>query len=56
MDNKLEVVYYELVKMEDRLTQKAELILKAESNIKESLERFELMQRDFFNKLEALKK
>ena len=45
----MEVIYYEMVKMEDRLTQKAELILKAESKIEELLQKVELLQKQLID-------
>lgn len=51
-DKKLEVVYYEMVKMEKRLTEKAEVILKARDEVNISLNRFEILQKELIKKLE----
>lgn len=55
MDKKLEVVYYEMVKMEKRLTEKAEVILRARDDVNASLERFEILQKELIEKLERSK-
>ena len=48
-EHKMEVIYYEMVKMEDRLTQKADLILKAESKVEELLQKVELLQKQLID-------
>lgn len=52
MDKKLEVVYYELVKMEKRLEEKARIVLEAGSEINAALQRFEILQKELLQKLE----
>ena len=52
MDKKLEVVYYELVKMEKRLEEKARIVLEARSEINAALQRFEILQKELLQKLE----
>ena len=54
MVDKLEVIYYELIKMEDRVTQKAEAVLKAREDIEKFLNRFEVLQKELLRKLEEL--
>jgi len=56
MEKKLEIVYYEMVKMEKRLTEKADIILKARDDIDTSLKKFEILQRSILEKLEKLEK
>jgi len=55
MVDKLEVIYYELIKMEDRVTQKAEAVLKAREDIEKFLNRFEILQKELLKKLEECK-
>lgn len=52
---KIEIVYYELLKMEDRLSAKAEVILQTRDEIAEQLRKFELLQSDLIKKIEELK-
>ena len=52
-DKKMEIVYYKLVEMEQRLTEKAEVILKARDEVNASLNRFEILAKDLISKLEA---
>jgi hypothetical protein len=51
-DKKMEIVYYKLVEMEQRLTEKAEVILRARDEINTSLNRFELLVKDLIGKIE----
>ena len=53
MEKKLEIIYYELVKMEKRLSDKAEDILRARDEIADSLNRFEILQKQLLEKLEG---
>ncbi len=55
MVDKLEVIYYELVKMEDRITKKAEAVLKAREDIEKFLNRFEILQKELLKKMEECK-
>ena len=50
-DRKLELIYYQLAEMEQRLTEKAEVILKARDEINDSLNRFERLQKQLMAKL-----
>jgi len=50
-NTKLEVIYYELVKMEQRLDEKVSILLKTEDSIKSALEKFEILQKDLLNHL-----
>lgn len=52
MVDKLEVIYYELIKMEDRITQKADAVLKARDEIEKFLNKFEILQRELLKKIE----
>jgi len=45
---KEEIIYYELVKMEERITKKADLILKSKTEVESLLLKLEIL----FNKLE----
>ena len=45
-----EIIYYELLKMEKRITEKSELILNAEKKISEKLAKFEILFEDFLKK------
>jgi hypothetical protein len=54
--DKMEVIYYEMLKMEDRLTQKAIKILEAEDKISNALNRFEILQKEFILKMEESSK
>ena len=47
-----EIIYYELVKMENRITEKADLILKAEKSIDEKLAKFEILFQRLVEKIE----
>lgn len=48
-----EIVYYELIKMEERITEKADLILKAEKSIDEKLAKFEILFDKLLQKIES---
>lgn len=48
---KVEILYYEMVKMEKRLEEKAEIILRARDEIDTSLKRFEILQRELIELL-----
>jgi len=52
MVDKLEVIYYELVKMEDRITKKADAVLQAREEVEAALRRFEVLQKELIKKLE----
>lgn len=52
MEKKMEIIYYEMLKMEKRLTEKGEAILKARDEISAALNRFEILQRELLKKLE----
>jgi hypothetical protein len=56
MADKMEVIYYEMVKMEDRLTEKAEQVFKAQTEIVESLNKFEILQKELIEKIDSLQK
>jgi len=49
-----EVVYYELVKMEERITEKAEQVLKAHADVKEFMTKFEILAGELLQKLEKV--
>ncbi len=51
--DKQEIIYYEMVKMEDRLNEKSEEIFKAEKKITSALERFEILYNQLIKKIEA---
>lgn len=55
MVDKFEVVYYELVKLEDRITKKAEAVLKARDDVERFLQRFEILQKELLKKMEEAK-
>ncbi len=55
MVDKLEVIYYEMVKMEDRITQKADAVLKARAEIEEFCKKFEILQKELLKKMEEKK-
>ena len=55
MVDKLEVIYYELLKMEDRITKKADAVLEARDEIEKFLQKFEILQRELLRKLEEKK-
>ena len=55
MIDKVEVVYYELLKMEKRITQKAEAVLEARDDVEAALRRFEALQKELIRKLEERK-
>ena len=48
---KEEIIYYELLKMEKRITEKADLILKAEKSIDEKLSKFEILFNDLIDEI-----
>ncbi|MDQ7083898.1 MAG: hypothetical protein Q9M36_02765 [Sulfurovum sp.] len=54
-DKKMEIVYYQLVEMEDRLTKKAEVILEARDEINTSLARFEILAKKLLSQMEEAK-
>lgn len=54
-DKKMEIVYYKLCEMEERMTEKAEVILKARDDINSSLNRFEILFKDLISKIEENK-
>jgi len=49
-----EVIYYELVKMEERITEKAEQVLKAHADIKDFISKFEILANELIKKLEEI--
>ena len=51
-DKKREQIYYQLVAMEKRLTEKAEVILKARDKVNEGLARFEILVKELNDKIE----
>ena len=51
-----EVVYYELVKMEERITEKADAVLKARDEVETMLQRLEILNKELINKIDELKK
>jgi len=51
-DKKLEIIYYQLVEMEERITQKSKVILEARDEINEKLARFEILTQKLLEKLE----
>lgn len=55
MVDKVEVVYYELLKMEKRVTKKAEAVLEARDDVEAALRRFEALQKELIRKLEERK-
>lgn len=50
--DKLEIIYYEMVKMEKRLTEKAEVVLKVRDDVNSALNRFEILQKELIEKLD----
>ncbi len=56
MADKMEVIYYEMLKMEDRLTEKSEQVFKAQTEIVEALNKFEILQKELIAKIEDLQK
>ena len=52
MVDKVEVVYYELLKMEKRVTEKAQVVLDARDEVEAALRRFEALQKELIKKLE----
>jgi len=54
--DKLEVIYYEMIKMEQRLTKKGQAVLEARDAVEKALQRFELLQKELIQKLEEVKK
>ena len=52
MVDKVEVVYYELLKMEKRVTEKAQAVLDARDEVEAALRRFEALQKELIRKLE----
>ena len=55
MEKKLEVVYYEMINMEKRLTEKTEVIFRAREEINTALGRFEILQKELIQKMEDFK-
>ena len=53
--DKLEIIYYELLKMEQRITEKSEIILSARDEITGALNRFEIIQKELLKKMEESK-
>ncbi len=51
-----EVIYYELLQMEKRITEKAEQVLKAQDEIKEFSSKFEILANELIKKMEELLK
>jgi len=47
---KEEIIYYELLKMEERITQKADLILQAKDEIEEILRKMQILVNQFSEK------
>ncbi|MCV6607030.1 MAG: hypothetical protein OIF32_02365 [Campylobacterales bacterium] len=54
-NTKLEVIYYEMIKMEERITEKAQTILEARDAVESTLARFEILSESLIEKLEGLK-
>ena len=52
MVDKVEVIYYELLKMEKRVTEKAQAVLDARDEVEAALRRFEALQKELIRKLE----
>jgi len=52
-DKKMEIVYYQLVEMEQRITEKAEVILKARDDVNSSLARFEILIKELLKKMDG---
>lgn len=50
-----EIIYYELLQMEKRITEKAEQVLKAQDEIKEFSSKFEILASELIKKMEELK-
>lgn len=55
MVDKVEVVYYELLKMEKRVTEKAQAVLDARDEVEAALRRFEALQKELIQKMEESK-
>lgn len=53
--NQEEIIYYELLQMEKRITEKAEQVLKAQDDIKEFSSKFEILANELIKKMEELK-
>ena len=56
MEKKLEIIYYELVKMEKRLSEKSEAVMKARDEITSALQKFEILQREVLAEFEKMMK
>ena len=52
MVDKVEVIYYELLKMEKRVTEKAQAVLDARDEVEAALRRFEALQKELIRKME----
>jgi hypothetical protein len=52
---KLEIIYYEMVQMEKRLTEKAQIVLSARDEITSALNRFEILQKELISELQKSK-
>jgi len=50
--DKIEIIYYELAKMEASITEKAKLVFEAEEKISKALNRFEILQKELIGKME----
>lgn len=51
--DKMEIIYYELAKMEERMTEKVERVLQAEDKISKALQKFEILQKELIKKLDS---
>lgn len=51
--DKLEIVYYEIAKLEQSITEKAKRIIEAEDKISSALNRFEILQKELLQKMES---
>lgn len=52
---KVEVIYYELLRMEQRISERSLEILNAGDEIASALNRFEIMQKELLKKMEEIK-
>lgn len=50
--DKMEIIYYELKKMEKVVSEKAQILLDAENKISENLVKFEALQKELIKKME----
>ena len=52
---KEEIIYYELIKMEKRITEKTEAVFRARDEIEKMLNRIEIIHKELIDKIESLR-